>query len=189
MIDTVTTAEVIAVAASFVSLIGVAAAWSAIFANRRNATDTMRTQINIAARNSRATVVSANRQKWIDAIRDDVAEFISARLQLAALSSAGSFAQAGQDALLTEERGLRNKLVMLKARIDMRLNHTEADHLALLDALSLYDRDCSDVLDISLRAAGRKIFKDEWTRLQKEASGIDPFVRDVATQSLPSPRA
>jgi gluconate kinase len=183
MIEGMTTAEVIAVAASVVSLIGVAAAWSAIFANRRNATDTMQTQINIAARNSRATVVSANRQKWIDAIRDDVADFISTRSQLSALTSAGSFERAGQDALLTEQRALQTKLVMLQARIDMRLNHTESDHRELLNALSLYDQQFSEELDISLRVVGRKIFKDEWTRLQKEASGIDPFVRDVATRS------
>ena len=183
MIDTMTTAEVIALAASFVSLLGVAAAWSAIFANRRNATDTINTQINIAARNSRATVVSANRQKWIDAIRDDVAEFISTRSQLTSLTYAGSLERSGQDALLTEERTLRNKLVMLQARIDMRLNHTESDHLELLSALSRYDQETSVESDKLLRATGRKIFKVEWTRLQKEASGIDPFVKDVATRS------
>jgi hypothetical protein len=174
-----TTAEVISIGATTVALLSSAAAWGAIIANRRIAADTIRAQINIAARNSRATVVSANRQRWIDAIREDVADFISTRSRIVTLTFAGSFHGAGKDALLTEERELRTKLIMLQAMIEMRLNHNENDHLALLQALHRYDQDASDDAETTLRAAGRKIFKDEWTRLKKEASGIDPFVKDA----------
>lgn len=180
-----TTAEIISIGAATVALIGASAAWGAIVANRQIATKTIRAQIDIAARNSRATVVSANRQKWIDAVREDVADFISIRSQIETLKSAGSFHGAGQDALLTEERGLRTKLVMLQARIEMRLNHGEEDHLALLAALDRYDQEVSTEAATTLRAAGRKIFKEEWTRLKKEASGINPF----AKEGVPSRRA
>lgn len=176
---TMTTAEVISIGATTVALISSAAAWRAIITSRRISADTIRAQINIAARNSRATVVSANRQKWIDAIREDIADFISTRSRIVALTSTGSFQGAGQDALLTEERELRAKLVMLQARIEMRLNHTEDDHLALLEALDQYDREASDEVETTLRAAGRKIFADEWRRLKKEASGIDPVVKEA----------
>lgn len=174
-----TTSEIISFAAATIALIGAAAAWGAIIAQRRNASDTVRAQINIAARTSRATVVSANRQRWIDAIREDVADFISVRSQIVALKLAGSFEGGGQDALLTENRVLRTKLVMLQSRIDMRLNHDEEDHLALLEALRKFNQEASEDAETSLRIIGRKIFHDEWKRLKREASGIDPFVREA----------
>ena len=174
-----TPAEIISLIATTVALISAAAAWSAIIANRRNATDTIESQINIAARNSRAVVVSGNRQKWIDAVRDDLANFISTRSRILALKSAGSFEVAGRDALLAEERELRARLVMLYARIEMRLNHGENDHRVLLTALSRHDADPSDEAEATVREAGRKIFSDEWKRLKKEASGIDPFVKEA----------
>lgn len=174
-----TIAEIISIGGTTVALISAAAAWGAIIANRRTAADIAKVQINIAARNSRATVVSANRQKWIDAIREDVADFISTRSRLVALEFAGSFQGAGQDALLAEERELRARQVMLQARIEMRLNHDECDHLALLDALRRHHAEATDSTETILRAAGRKIFRDEWVRLKKEASGVDPFVKEI----------
>lgn len=174
-----TAAETIALGAALIALISAAAAWGAIIANRRTARETIRAQINIAARNSRAAVVSANRQKWIDAIRDDLAEFISTRSRIGALKFAGSFDNGGQDKLLTEERELRAKLIMLQSRINMRLNHDEDDHVALIDALRRHDEEGAGSSETRLRAQGRKIFKDEWRRLKKEASGIDPLVKEI----------
>ncbi len=174
-----TTAELISTAAAGVALLGAAAAWGAIITNYLISKKNIRTQINIAARNSRAGVVSANRQKWIDAIREDVADFISTRSRIAVLKYAGSFNQTGQDTLLAEERDLRAKLVMLRARIDMRLNHSENDHLSLLSALDQYDHEASDKTSKRLRDVARKIFRDEWSRLKKEASGIDPLVKEA----------
>ncbi len=174
-----TTPEIISVAAATVAMIGAVAAWGAIFMQRLSVVETIRSQVNIAARTSRATVVSANRQRWIDAIREDVAEFISVRARLLSLKSAGSGGVEGQDALLKEERDLRTKLVMLESRIDMRLNHTEGDHLALLAAIDSFDNSASEVDETELRRVSRKIFRDEWVRLKREASGIDPFVKEA----------
>ncbi len=174
-----TTAEIVSVVGTVVALVAASAAWGAIIANRRTAAETIRAQVNIAARSSRAAVVSANRQRWIDAIREDVAAFISARSRLGSLSSMGSSDRAGQDALLTEERDLRASLVTLHARIEMRLNHTEDDHLSLIEAIRRYDESCCQESETALRVSARKIFKDEWTRLKKEAAGIDPFVREA----------
>ncbi len=173
------TAENIAAISAGIALVAAAAAWGALIVNRWNAKDTIRTQINTGARTARATVVSANRQKWIDAVREDVAEFISVRSQLRVLESAGSMERAGQDALLAEERQLRTKLLMLRARVEMRLNPKEDEHEALLELMDRYDQQPSQVTDLALRTKGRSIFKAEWTRLKKEASGIDPFVREA----------
>lgn len=170
--------ETIAAVSAGVALLAAAGAWGAVYVNRKNATDTIRAMVNTGARNSRAAVVSANRQKWIDAIRDDVAEFIASRSQMELLGSHGSFEPGGQDKVLAEARQLRNRAVMLRARIEMRLNHDEDDHLALLAAMDRYDQELSQEADTALRLVARRIFKAEWTRLKKEASGVSPFVRE-----------
>jgi hypothetical protein len=64
----------------------------------------------------------------------------------------------------------------------MRLNHDEDEHFALLSAMDRYDEKASQVADLALRTKARSIFKAEWTRLKKEASGIDPFVREVVPE-------
>lgn len=69
--------------------------------------------------------------------------------------------------------------MMVHAKIEMRLNHGEDDHRALLAALDKFDSDTSHETAKVLREVSRKIFKDEWTRLKKEASGIDPFVKEA----------
>lgn len=173
------TTETIAIISAAIALVAAGGAWAAVLVNRWNAADTIRAQVNIAARSSRAAVVSANRQRWIDAIRDDVAEFISVRAQMGLLKGHGSMKVAGQDRMLAEARQLRNKAMMLRARVEMRLNHGEDDHLALLAAMDRFDQELTHESDVALRLAARRIFKAEWTRLKKEASGIDPFVRDA----------
>lgn len=170
--------EAIAKISAVIALIAAGGAWVAVLVNRRNAIDTIRATVNTGARSSRAAVVSANRQKWIDAIRDDLAEFIASRSQMELLGRHGSFEASGQDQILAEARQLRNRAVMLRARVEMRLNHKEDDHLALLAAMDRYDQELSPEADAALRLVARGIFKAEWTRLKKEASGIDPFVRE-----------
>lgn len=169
----------IAVAASAVALLSAVAAWAALIVQRWNATDTIEAQVNIGARTSRAAVVSANRQRWIDAVRDDVSDFIATRSHLALVAKAGSFEQAGQDAIMREERELRAKLLRLRSRIELRINRTEPEHLNLLKALDRYDREFSDESDNDLRVQAGAIFKSEWERLKKEAAGTNPFVKEV----------
>lgn len=174
--------EAIAVVSAGIALLAAGGAWGAVFVNRRNATDTIRAQVNIGARNSRASVVSANRQKWIDAVRDDMAEFISAGRHLRGLKSVGSDERAGQDAIMAEARKLRAKLDMLRARVEMRLNPDEDEHVQLLEMMDRYDQEGTTVANLALRTLARSIFKAEWTRLKKEASGIDPFVREAVPE-------
>lgn len=176
------TAETISMISAGIALLAAGGSWGAVFVNRRNATEAIRTQINTGARTSRATVVSANRQRWIDAVREDVAEFIAVRAQLRVLEKAGSMERSGQDALLKEERELRTKLIMLRARVEMRLNPDEDEHEKLLELMDRYDQDATTVADLALRTKGRSIFKAEWTRLKREASGIDPFVREAVPE-------
>ncbi len=176
------TAEIISMISAVIALLAAAGAWGAVVVNRWNATDTIRTQINTGARASRAAVVSANRQKWIDAIRDDVAEFISLR-KLDAYRTA--FAQRMNSMEPTHAEQMETLVIKerLLARIEMRLKWTgpnaEADHKALVAALHNYAANAGQ--EDAVKTIASKIFKDEWERLKKEASGIAPFVREGAS--------
>jgi hypothetical protein len=67
---------------------------------------------------------------------------------------------------------------MLRARIELRINRHETDHLDLLAVLDRYSHDFSKEADAELRQRASDIFKFEWERLKKEAAGIDPFVKE-----------
>jgi len=171
--------ETIAAISAGIALFAAIGAWRAVFVNRRNATDTINAQTNIGARTSRATVVSANRQKWIDAIRDDVAEFISLR-KLDAYRDTAKHIPGAVEATHAEQIETLAAKERLLARIEMRLKWTgpkaEADHIALVRALHRLALRFGE--DEAVKEAASKIFKDEWERLKKEAAGIDPFVRE-----------
>jgi hypothetical protein len=174
------TSETVSMISAGIALLAAAGAWGAVVVNRWNAKDTIRAQINTGARTSRAAVVSANRQKWIDAIRDDVAEFISVR-KLDAYRT--KLAQHMHRIEPTHEEQMETLIIKerLLARIEMRLNWTgpkaEDDHKALVAALQDYAENPGR--EGSVKTISSKIFKDEWERLKKEASGIDPFVREA----------
>ena len=67
---------------------------------------------------------------------------------------------------------------MLRARVEMRLNPEEQEHEKLLELIDTYDRNSTTAADLELRKMAQGIFKAEWSRLKKEASGIDPLVRE-----------
>lgn len=171
--------DFIAMASALIALVAAGAAWTAVIMQRRSATDNIKAQVNIGARNSRAAVVSANRQKWIDAVRDDISEFIATKYRVGVLKCAGSFRGEGQDALLAEERELRAGLIMLRVRIELRINHEEIEHTELLQAMDRFDQEASSAADIEVRTQASAIFKAEWERLKKEAAEIEPFVREL----------
>lgn len=166
-----------------IALLAAAGAWGAVLVNRWNATDTIRAQINTGARASRAAVVSANRQKWIDEIRDDVAEFISLR-KLDAYRTALAQRMNSMEPTHAEQMETLVIKERLLARIEMRLKWTgpdpEDDHKALVAALHNYAANAGQ--EDAVKTIASKIFKDEWERLKKEASGIDPFVREIGSE-------
>lgn len=178
-------AETIAAISAGIALVASGGAWGAVIVNRWNAKDTIRAQVNIGARNSRAAVVSANRQKWIDAIRDDVAEFISLG-KLEALRATAKHIPGAVEASHADQIATSAAKERLLARIEMRLKWTgpdaEEDHKALVTALHrLFSRGDDEE---AVKDAASKIFKAEWERLKKEASGIDPFVQETLPERL-----
>jgi hypothetical protein len=76
-----------------------------------------------ARRQSRVSVLSSNRQAWINSLREQVAEFI---------------ALAGYMSLDTDKVSLREraeKMLFIEAKVRLLLNPKEADHQQLMDAM------------------------------------------------------
>jgi len=89
----------------------------------------------IARRQINANLVSANRQRWIETLRDLVAEMISllktgAYVKLALSRKEESFTPSAPTLLEKVER-----LMLVKNKIRLLINPTEADHRALLGAI------------------------------------------------------
>jgi hypothetical protein len=177
----VTMAATLAVGSAVFAACSAAAAWAAILFGRKNAIDAIEAQTNIAARSSRASVVSANRQKWIDALREDLADFLSAVSSAKDLQYSGSMSQSGQDALHAEERQCDAKLRTLRNRIELRLNADEAEHQLLLEALDDHASTYTGTTAQLVLSRAKGILKGEWERLKREAIGVRPIVSSPST--------
>jgi len=137
----------------------------------------------VAKRNFNATVISANRQKWIEALRDMLAELIS--LFVAALLvkakwkhrieqgkwDHGRGALAAEPALLDKVQ----RMVLTQAKIRLLLTPSETDHQRLYQAIDtaakrLQSEDTqeseteADVETITKLA--QAILKREWMRVK-----------------------
>jgi hypothetical protein len=131
-------------------------------------------------------VIAPMRQKWIDSLRDRVAEF---------LSTAHWYYVAGGDQVVPlpdDEEGIEEhtsqqiqqvdrKMIFMLNQIDMMLNPKEADHIALMDALHRVHTGCFtltgsgpqhvDIIELGndVRGLCKVVLKREWDRLKNEA--------------------
>ena len=160
---------------SIAALAAFAAVGSAYIATRA-----VRAQIEAAKLQSRASVVSASRQRWIDALRDDIAEFLTTDAEHKGFDAhPSSDPKVNLDSIRQKDRLLARQMLLLK-RIRLRLNPAEADHIELAARMNKLvmtpqfesSKPAEDVIELA-----QKIFKDEWKRVKREANG------DVAISS------
>ena len=134
---------------------------------------TIKNQLDIAKRQIRSQTVSASRQAWIDALRNDVAEFMSLLVRITLRPSRGA--------------ELMPTIIMLEMRVNLRLNHHEKPHVDLstrmqvagLYAVSTGNIDQSDLEAVSqagetlrdhlveIRELTSLIVKQEWDRIKE----------------------
>jgi hypothetical protein len=176
----------IPVVSAIIALFACGGAWLSFIIQRRSAVETIAAQIDIGARNSRASVVSANRQRWIDAIRDDLTELLvsgaehaNVKRRIDNASRLGDLTPDLQKTLKAREYELIRLIMYSQTRIKLRLNHSEADHLAFIDAMRNYELAQDPSKQKALEDIARKIFSHEWARLKLEATGRDPFVKEA----------
>lgn len=113
----------------------------------------------IAAEAIRAQIISDKRQKWIDDLRDDIAELM---------------------AITYDPDKNKRKIYEVGSRIELRLNPREDMHNTLLRLLqdmrvihpatkADYDEKVNEILNST-----KPILKEEWERIKSESS---PFFR------------
>jgi hypothetical protein len=174
---TVLPADVVPWLSMAVALGAAAATWRGVAMQKENVRRQIDAQLLIAARQSRASVVSASRQRWIDAIRDDVAEFLSTEDAVKALALGGIRTLAGTDAMIADEEALTRRRVLLRKRIELRLNSAKEHHVALLHAIDLHmaSAEPDPIREAEVRDRTKTLLKAEWERVKREASGAEPL--------------
>ena len=133
----------------------------------------------VAKRNFNATVLSANRQKWIDSMRDMLAELIS--LLIAALVIKAKWKDQwdhGRGPFLADPALLEKlqRIVLTQTKIRLLLNPTEDDHRRLYSAIdtamkrlqSEESPESDTEADIeTITTLAQSILKREWLRVKK----------------------
>ena len=137
--------------------------------------------LTVAKRQINASVLSANRQKWIESLRDMLAEFIS--LLVAALVVRSRWRAAwnkGRGAVEDDPPLLAKleRLVLTQSKIRLLLNPNEGDHQHLYEAINTAikrlqaeaspdDETERDIENITKLA--QTILKREWQRVKAGA--------------------
>ncbi len=122
-------------------------------------------QLSIAKRQIRATVLSANRQRWIDELRQLLAEFVTLAVELNTIARTGMY--SGQNTL-----DKTAKMQLCRTKIALMLNPAEKDHQLLLvlvgdAAKGIHQAGYEDKTDIpAFIALSQSILKREWVRVK-----------------------
>jgi len=135
--------------------------------------------LKVARRQFNATVLSGNRQKWIEALRDTLAELISLLATALVIKSKWKDKWEGGRGPLNAEPALLDKferIVLTQAKIQLLINPVDPDHQQLDRAVDVAARrlqseealDSETEQDIrSIVALGQSILKREWQRVKK----------------------
>jgi len=122
-----------------------------------------RTLLETSRQQVHGSVVSANRQKWIDALREDIAQFIT--------EADGARARLADNPIVDldiRQRGAR--MTFLFNRVRLRLNPDEEDHSQLLEILEkLLDwkhLKAGRPLEDKVASIAQRILKREWRRVK-----------------------
>lgn len=131
----------------------------------------------IARQQFKGTVLSANRQHWINTLRDSIADFqtkvkiATTEAKLAAYEATSVAADPkGFDEALRTMRLLTNKVALL-------INPEEEDHAELLDLMKKLEDLCingdvnddegQEKLQSAITSIGQKVLKREWKRVKR----------------------
>ena len=131
---------------------------------------TVKNQLDIAKRQIHSQTVSASRQAWIDALRNDVAEYMSLITRASVRPS--------------ELPGMLPEIVMLQMRVQLRLNRSEKLHSDLANRMAgaasgirKYSADDSEAMAQSVKRLTddiaviekltSSIVKQEWDRIKE----------------------
>ena len=135
--------------------------------------------LSVARRQFNANVLSANRQRWIESLRDLLAELISLFVLAGVLRSTWKQTWDGGLGPVAADAAVRDKLerlVLVTSKIRLMINPNEADHQALYRAIetalqrfksdgALREADSHADVETITRLA-QAILKREWQRVK-----------------------
>lgn len=162
-----------------------------IDAARQTSADQLKASATAIDRQIKASVISTNRQRWIDLLRDDASEFLER--QASVLEYAAATVISKEEKLLA--RAALERRALLFQRLRLRLNASEEEHKQLVADLGLLIKSKVPAVDDpvfeSVVVQVQAILKAEWERVKRlERTGVDaatPSDTNVAGASLPSP--
>jgi len=134
--------------------------------------------LTVARRQYNATVISASRQKWIETLRDTLAELIALLRGASVVKSKWKDKwDRGRGPLDADPAMLKKfeHIVLLQSKIDLLINPTDADHQLLCEAIetaisrlgaeeSLEAETQKDIQTIT--RLGQAILRREWQRVK-----------------------
>ena len=135
--------------------------------------------LSVARRQFNANVLSANRQKWIETLRDLLAELISLLVAALVIKSRWKDKWDKGLGLINTDRAFLAKLeriVLVQWKIRLLINPTESDHRELYETIatalkrlqSEKSHDAETETDIeSITKLGQLILKREWERVKR----------------------
>jgi hypothetical protein len=133
----------------------------------------------VGRRQFAATVLSTNRQRWIDMLRESLADLVSQLAMVSVIKATWSAKwDKGIGAIAADPSRLvtLQRLVLVQFRIRLLLNSIEADHQELYRAIeqaierlreerSVEEETAADIESIS--RLGQAILKREWQRVKR----------------------
>ena len=135
--------------------------------------------LTVAKRQINASVLSANRQKWIETLRDMLAELTALLVAALVVKSRGKEKWDKGRAALNTEPGLLDKLeriVLVQSKVRLLLNPTEPDHQRLTQAIDMafkrlqseqsLEAETEQDID-TITALAQSILKREWQRVKR----------------------
>ncbi|HKE96125.1 MAG TPA: hypothetical protein VKB34_17585 [Povalibacter sp.] len=135
--------------------------------------------LSVARRQFSANVLSANRQKWIETLRDMLAELISLMVAVVVVKARRQGAwDRGQGAIAEDPKLLMKleRIVLVQWKIRLLLNPTEPDHQELYRAIeaafiriqSEESNDAATDADLQrMTELTQAILKREWQRVKR----------------------
>ena len=132
--------------------------------------------IVVSSRQIRASLVSGNRERWIEALRDTIAEYVGLALSVRAICEVRQ-----EDALSALRESpeliqLGERLAQAKNRIELMINPGEPEQRELSERIERVYRhiigDFGSAREIGsmtddITRAGRAVLKSEWARVKR----------------------
>jgi hypothetical protein len=132
--------------------------------------------VAVASRQARVSLVSGNRERWIEALRDSIADYVAIALSAAALQEARQEAPVAAVRDDPEMWHVVEGITRARTRVLLMLNPAEAGHLELSAAIDRSYRilvhgaarleTIAPILD-ALTNAGHSVLKAEWSRVKR----------------------